>query len=100
MGYSKNDGWTDQFGSRKSDLEKVPVTGRVWDWANPELKQVVENKSGRLDMDQLAIDEDALEAGWDVTYNINAKHPYTAGELAALQRLQDKYPDQFTVNRL
>lgn len=100
MGYDKDQGWTDQFGSRKGDLDHVPVPGRVWDWANPDLQQLVENKSGRLDMDQLAKDEQAMQAGWSVTYNINANYAYSPAELEALQRLQDRYPGQFTVNRL
>jgi hypothetical protein len=100
MGYDKTQGWTDQFGSRKGDLDHVPVQGRVWDWANPELQQLVENKSGRLDMDQLAKDEQAMQAGWSVTYNLNANYAYSPAELAALQRMQERYPGQFTVNRL
>jgi hypothetical protein len=53
----------------------------------------------RLDFDQLAHDEEALQQGVAITYNINANYPYNANELAALQRLQDEYP-KFTVNRI
>lgn len=100
MGYDKTQGWTDQFGSRKGDLAQVPVQGRVWDWANPDLRQLVENKSGSLDMSQLPKDEIAMQQGWSVTYNISANYAYSPAELAALQRMQDRYPGQFTVNRL
>lgn len=100
MGYNKDQGWTDQFGSRREDLDEVPVPGRVWDWANPDTQELVENKSGRLDFDQLAKDEIALRDGWNVTWNINGNYPYTANELAALARLEELYPGQFTVNRL
>lgn len=97
MGYDKDEGWRSQYGN--SDI----VPGRRWDWAhvvNDTPVEVVENKSGRLDPDQLRLDEQALEEGVNVTYNINSKYPYSEAELAELQRLQDEYPGQFTVNRL
>lgn len=98
QGYSTEDGWTDQFGSRREDLALVPVQNRVWDWANPDLRELVENKSGRLDLDQLAQDEIALQADWNVTWNLNAHYQYSAAELAALERLRKLYPDNFTYN--
>lgn len=94
MGYSKDDGWHSQY----SDQTIVP--GRRWDWVSPDLNEFIENKSGRLDMDQLAKDERVLALGHQLTYNLNANYPYSPAEIAALQRLQDRYPDQFTVNRL
>ncbi len=97
MGYDSEEGWRHQY----SNGQIVP--GRRWDWAHlvdgiPD--EVVENKSGRLDFDQLRADEEALQAGLNLTYNINSKYPYSEAELAELQRLQDEYPDQFRVNRL
>src|SRR4051794_2059403 len=65
---------------------------------NPDLQELVENKSRRLDFGQLALDETALQRGWNVMRNINANYPYTANELAALERLEKLYPGQFTVN--
>lgn len=94
MGYSKDDGWHSQY----SDQTIVP--GRRWDWVSPDLNEFIENKSGRLDMDQLAKDERVLALGHQLTYNLNANYPYSPAEIAALQTLQDRYPDQFTVNRL
>lgn len=38
-------------------------------------------KSGRLDFDQLALDEEALQQGVAITYNINANYNYTAAKL-------------------
>jgi hypothetical protein len=93
MGYTPEDGWKAQY----SDPSVVP--GRRWDYANPALGEYVENKSGRLDFDQLALDEEALQQGVAITYNINANYPYSSAELAALQRIQDEYP-KFTVNRI
>ena len=66
----------------------------------PDLNEFIENKSGRLDMDQLAKDKRVLALGHQLTYNLNANYPYSPAEIAALQSLQDRYPDQFTVNRL
>ncbi|MEN3316617.1 MAG: hypothetical protein V7643_18 [Mycobacterium sp.] len=100
MGYDRDQGWEPQWGSKRDQLDEVPVPGRVWDWANPDLQELVENKSGRLDFGQLALDETALQRGWNVTRNINANYPYTANELAALERLEKLYPGQFTVNRI
>lgn len=94
MGYDTPHGWQSQY--RDADI----VPGRIWDFANPDLRELVENKSGRLDLGQLADDEQALEEGWNVTYNINANYQYSASELARLQRLQDLYPGQFIVNRI
>ena len=48
---------------------------------------MVETKSGRIDYDQLGLDELALQNGVDVTYNINAKYAYTAAALERLQKL-------------
>ncbi|OBB25092.1 hypothetical protein A5792_28875 [Mycolicibacterium peregrinum] len=100
MGYTPEHGWVDQWGSKKEHLDLVPVQGRVWDWANPDLQHVVENKSGALDLNQLALDEIALQRGWSVTWNINAHYAYSGSELAALERLEKLYPGRFTVNRL
>ncbi|QRY48134.1 hypothetical protein JVX93_15910 [Mycolicibacterium boenickei] len=100
MGYLPEHGWQDQWGSRKADLPDVPVPNRVWDWANPDLQELVENKSGALDFHQLSADEMALRAGWRVTWNINANYPYSESELAALARLEKLYPGKFTVNRI
>jgi hypothetical protein len=83
MGYDRDQGWEPQWGSKRDQLDEVPVPGRVWDWANPDLQELVENKSGRLDFGQLALDETALQRGWNATWNINANYPYTANELAA-----------------
>ncbi|MCV7100896.1 MULTISPECIES: hypothetical protein [Mycobacterium] len=94
MGYDREHGWQSQY----RDPGVVP--GRVWDYANPDLREYVENKSGALDLDQLAKDEEALQGGYNITYNINANHNYTPAEIAALQRLQEEYPGQFTVNRI
>lgn len=97
MGYDTDDGWRHQYGN--VDI----VRGRRWDWAHVvdgEADELVENKSGRLDFEQLRADERALEDGFNVTYNINSKYAYSEAELAALARLQEKYPDQFRVNRL
>jgi hypothetical protein len=97
MGYNKDDGWRKQY----TNNEIVP--GRRWDWAqiaNNRVVELVENKSGRLDFDQLTADERALNQGIRVTYNINSSYEYSPSELAALQRLQDEFPGRFTVNRL
>lgn len=97
LGYSSSDDWQKQYGN--SDL----APNRRWDWArviDGQVFEVVENKSGRLDFDQLALDERALARDVDVTYNINANYPYTAAEIEALERLQKLYPDQFRVNRI
>lgn len=97
MGYDVGEDWRQQY----SDPTIAP--NRRWDWANiidGQVVEVVENKSGRLDFAQLGLDEQALQNGVDVTYNINANYAYTASELAALERLQQLYPDQFIVNRI
>ncbi len=97
MGYNKDDGWNKQF----TDNQIVP--GRRWDWAHivdGRPVELVEDKSGRLDFDQLAADERALNQGIRVTYNINSSYEYSPSELAALQRLQAEFPGRFTVNRL
>ncbi|WP_078345283.1 hypothetical protein [Mycobacteroides chelonae] len=97
MGYDKEDGWRSQYGN--ADI----AAGRRWDWAqlvDDTPIELVENKSGRLDFDQLRLDERALQQGISVTYNINSKYAYSEAELAALQQLQDRYPGQFIVNRL
>ena len=99
-GYNKESGWTPQFGSKLEHQELVPVLDRVWDWANIEQRQLVENKHGALDLDQLAQDELALERGWSVTWNINDKYPYTANEIAALERLEKLFPGKFQFNRM
>jgi len=94
MGYSKDEGWRSQY----SDPNIVP--GRRWDWVSPDLDEFIENKSGRLDIGQLAKDERVLALGHRLTYNLNASYPYSAAELTALQRLAERYPDLFTVNRI
>lgn len=40
------------------------------------------------------------EDGWTVTWNINGSYPYSANELAALERIEALYPGKFIVNRL
>ncbi|OBK02497.1 hypothetical protein [Mycolicibacterium conceptionense] len=67
---------------------------------DPDMQELVENKSGALDLHQLSADEMALWAGWRVTWNINANYPYSESELAALARLEKLYPGKFTVNRI
>jgi hypothetical protein len=97
LGYTSDENWHKQY----SDANIAP--GRRWDWANVidgRVVELVENKSGRLDFDQLALDEQALARNIDVTYNINANYNYSAAEIAALERLQKLYPDQFIVNRI
>jgi len=47
----------------------------------------------------LTLDEEALQQGVAITYNINANYPYTFSEHAVLQRLQVESP-KFTVNRI
>ncbi|MBS9534035.1 hypothetical protein KIH27_10605 [Mycobacterium sp. M1] len=94
MGYTPEQGWHSQY----RDPNVVP--SRVWDYANPDLREYVENKSGRLDVDQLVLDERALQRNVNITYNLNANYAYSPAEIAALQRLQELYPGQFTVNRI
>lgn len=77
-----------------------PRAEQGWDWANPDLLEVVENKSGALDFGQLETDQLALERGWTVTWNINRLYPYSAEDLAELERLKAKWPGQFFVNRI
>jgi hypothetical protein len=97
LGYTGDENWHKQY----SNADIAP--GRRWDWAylvGDQPVELVENKSGRLDFDQLRLDEQALARNIDVTYNINANYNYSAAEIAALERLQKLYPDQFIVNRI
>jgi len=48
--------------------DPIVVPGRRWDYANPALGQYVENMSGRLDFDQLTLDEEALQQGVAITH--------------------------------
>lgn len=101
QGYDKGQGWTPQFGARKEDYDKVPLPNRHWDWANPDLAEVAENKKGKLDTDQMVTDREVLErTRWSVTYNINANHQYTKAEEEWLAQMQRDFPGRFTVNRI
>lgn len=87
MGYTKENGWVPQY----VDDE---IGGRRWDFANTALRELIENKSGRLDTEQLLVDEIALESGWKVTYNLlSALSP---ADMARLERLEQAYPGRFT----
>lgn len=100
-GYDKGEGWTPQFGAKKEDYDKVPLPNRHWDWANPDLAEVAENKKGKLDTDQMVTDREVLErTRWSVTYNINANHQYTKAEEEWLAQMQKDFPGRFIVNRI
>lgn len=87
LGYDEDKGWKSQY--RDPEI----ADGRIWDFANPETRELIENKSGRLDYEQLEKDEIALRLGWNVTYNL--KVPLPESQLRRLEELAEKYPDQF-----
>lgn len=93
LGYTKEDGWHPQ-------RHVEGVDGRRYDFVHynedGEPDELVENKSGRLDGEQLVKDEQALDAGYKVTYNLKA--PVSPSQQAELDRLKAEYGDQFTVN--
>ncbi|MBB5918429.1 hypothetical protein BJY24_007341 [Nocardia transvalensis] len=93
LGYTKENGW-------KPQQYVADIPGRRYDFVHyneyGEPDELVENKSGRLDEDQLAKDEQALEDGFKVTYNL--KTPVSPSQQASLDRLKAEYGDQFTVN--
>lgn len=93
MGYTPENGWQPQ---RHVD----DVDGRRYDFVHYDEDgypdELVENKSGRLDGDQLVKDELALEQGYKVTYNLRA--PLSPSDQAKLDALEAAYGNQFTVN--
>ncbi len=93
MGYTDEDGWKSQ-----QQIDDVP--SRRYDFVHynefGEPDELVENKSGRLDSEQLQKDEGALENGYRVTYNL--KTEVTPSQQAELDRLKAAYGDRFTVN--
>ncbi|MCP2290043.1 hypothetical protein [Nocardia amikacinitolerans] len=92
MGYTPEDGWQPQ-----RHVEGVP--DRRYDFVHynedgvPD--ELVENKSGRLDNEQLVKDEAALKFGYPVTYNIRS--PLSPSDQRKLDDLQSEYPS-LTVN--
>lgn len=92
MGYKVEAGWLPQ--------QRVPGIGvdRVWDFVNLQSRELVENKSGRIDYDQLVKDESALRQGWRVTYNL--RDPLSPAQLDRLENLARMYPGAFTYNFL
>ena len=92
MGYTEENGWISQC--RDEDL----APGRVWDFCNEELNTSIENKSGRIDPEQLAKDEEALRNGRRIEYNL--RDPISPGQVAMLDRLVALYPNRFTYRYL
>lgn len=92
MGYTPENGWKPQ-----QRVEAVP--DRVYDFVHYNEDGVpdeyVENKSGRLDDEQLVKDEGALDQGYRITYNIRS--PLSPSDQRKLDRLQSEYPN-LTVN--
>ncbi|MEV8236413.1 hypothetical protein AB0P23_14265 [Rhodococcus sp. NPDC077669] len=94
LGYTVENGFIPQY--RNPDA----ADDRIWDFGNPDpaVRLLVENKSGRIDYEQLAKDETALRRGWNVQYNL--RDPISPAQLARLQALADQYPGQFTYQYL
>lgn len=94
LGYSEENGFIAQY------RDPSIVDDRIWDYANtdPDVRLLVENKSGRIDYAQLDKDEEALREGWNVQYNL--RDPISPAQLARLDALAAKYPGQFTYQYL
>lgn len=94
LGYSEENGFIAQY------RDPSIVDDRIWDYANtdPDVRLLVENKSGRIDYAQLDKDEEALREGWNLQYNL--RDPISPAQLARLDALADKYPGQFTYQYL
>ncbi|MEU2256833.1 hypothetical protein ABZ540_27035 [Nocardia xishanensis] len=92
MGYTPENGWQPQ-----RQVDGVP--GRRYDFVHydedGEPDELVENKSGRLDNEQLEKDEQGLKDGYAITYNIRS--PLSPSDQRKLDRLQAEYP-HMTVN--
>lgn len=92
-GYNEENGWKPQ-----QHVDGVP--GRRYDFVhydeNGTPDELVENKSGRLDTSQLDKDEQALDRGFRVTYNLRA--PLSPSDQKRLESLKAEYGDRFTVN--
>ncbi|MEV0688197.1 hypothetical protein AB0I35_30460 [Nocardia sp. NPDC050378] len=95
MDYTPEEGWAAQ-------RHVEGVDGRRYDFVHynedGEPDELVENKSGRLDTEQLAKDEGALEQGYRVTYNL--KSDLSPSDQRALDRLKSIYGDRLTINYL
>ncbi|MGW5572807.1 hypothetical protein ACWEVD_16525 [Nocardia thailandica] len=95
MGYTPEEGWKPQ-----QQVDGVP--GRRYDFVHydedGEPDELVENKSGRLDREQLEKDEGALQDGFNVTYNVRG--PLSNSDQKELDRLKSIYGDKFTVNQV
>ncbi len=95
MGYTPEEGWAAQ-------RHVEGVDGRRYDFVHynedGEPDELVENKSGRLDREQLEKDEGALRDGFKVTYNL--KSELSPSDQRALDRLKSIYGDRLTINYL
>ncbi|WP_405180763.1 hypothetical protein OG225_06055 [Nocardia sp. NBC_01377] len=94
LGYSEENGY-------KAQKHVEGVDGRRYDFVHYDENglpdELIENKSGRLDREQLTKDEAALEDGYKVTYNLQKE--LSPSDQAALARLKSIYGDQLTINQ-
>ncbi|WP_141216935.1 hypothetical protein [Rhodococcus sp. 14-2483-1-2] len=82
LGFHEENGFVAQY------RDPSIVDDHVWDYANtdPDVRLLVENKSGRMEYAQLDKDEEALREGWNVQYNL--RDPISPAQIARLDALR------------